>query len=107
MLVVLHVPNRLRARLTGKPSSGIPALQVQCIRLLSAVYRYCGGGPAELAEPLTRRELDVLQMAASGLTNRAIGGRLDISDRTMQGHLRCYPSPPAPNGLLTHRVYGG
>jgi len=41
-----------------------------------------------LYEPLTARELEVLRAAARGLTNKAIGLMLDISDRTVQGHLR-------------------
>ncbi|WP_119071377.1 response regulator [Aggregatilinea lenta] len=44
--------------------------------------------PATLYEPLTDRELEVLRAAARGLTNKAIGLLLDISDRTVQGHLR-------------------
>lgn len=39
-------------------------------------------------EPLTDRELEVLQATARGLTNKAIGVLLHISDRTVQGHLR-------------------
>jgi len=38
-------------------------------------------------EPLTDRELDVLRLAAKGFTNKAIGMQLNISDRTVQGHL--------------------
>jgi len=38
-------------------------------------------------EPLTPRELDVLRLAARGMTNRQIGRELDISHRTVQGHL--------------------
>ncbi len=38
-------------------------------------------------EPMTDREREVLQLAASGLTNRGIGLKLTISDRTVQGHL--------------------
>ncbi len=38
-------------------------------------------------EPLTEREHEVLQLAATGLTNRGIGAQLSISDRTVQGHL--------------------
>jgi len=38
-------------------------------------------------EPLTDRELDVLRLAAKGFTNKAIGVQLNISDRTVQGHL--------------------
>jgi DNA-binding NarL/FixJ family response regulator len=42
---------------------------------------------AEQVEPLTLRELDVLRLAARGLTNRAIGYELGISHRTVQGYL--------------------
>ena len=38
-------------------------------------------------ESLTERELDVLRLAAQGFTNKAIGVQLNISDRTVQGHL--------------------
>ena len=38
-------------------------------------------------EPLTDRELDVLRLAAKGFTNKSIGVQLNISDRTVQGHL--------------------
>jgi len=40
-----------------------------------------------VVEPLTDRELDVLRLAAKGFTNKAIGLQLNISDRTVQGHL--------------------
>lgn len=43
--------------------------------------------PEKVVEPLTDREREVLQLAASGLTNRGIGLQLKISDRTVQGHL--------------------
>ncbi len=36
---------------------------------------------------MTEREIDVLYLAAQGLTNKAIGFKLSISDRTVQGHL--------------------
>lgn len=44
-------------------------------------------GSVEQVEPLTLREVEVLRLAAQGLTNRAIGHELGISDRTVQGHL--------------------
>jgi DNA-binding NarL/FixJ family response regulator len=44
-------------------------------------------GAQEAVEGLTDRELDVLRLAAKGHTNRAIGQTLNISDRTVQGHL--------------------
>jgi len=35
----------------------------------------------------TEREMEVLHLAARGFTNKAIAVQLDISDRTVQGHL--------------------
>lgn len=55
------------------------------------VRRLASGHPTpaseELVEGLTGRELEVLRLAARGLTNQAIGVELGISDRTVQGHL--------------------
>ena len=55
------------------------------------VQQAVSGRPAAAAdqvETLTDRELDVLRLAARGLTNRAIGHDLGISHRTVQGHLQ-------------------
>lgn len=40
-----------------------------------------------LADPLTPRELEVLQLLAEGLPNKAIARRLDISDHTVKFHV--------------------
>jgi DNA-binding NarL/FixJ family response regulator len=37
---------------------------------------------------LTRRELEVARLVAEGLTNREIGVRLDISERTAETHVQ-------------------
>jgi len=37
--------------------------------------------------PLTDRELEILAEVAKGLTNKVIGIQLNISDRTVQGHI--------------------
>jgi two-component system, NarL family, response regulator YdfI len=42
---------------------------------------------AELAEPLTPRESEVLQMLASGLGNKEIAARLTISEHTVKFHV--------------------
>ena len=42
---------------------------------------------AELPEPLTRREREVLQMLAAGLANKEIASRLRISDHTAKFHV--------------------
>ena len=44
-------------------------------------------GAVDQVESLTTRELEVLRLAARGLTNRTIGHELAISHRTVQGHL--------------------
>ena len=44
-------------------------------------------GAVNTVEALSERELEVLRLAAHGLTNKAIGQQLAISDRTVQGHL--------------------
>ena len=39
------------------------------------------------SEPLTEREIDVLQLLAGGKSNKEIGTRLSISEFTVKGHL--------------------
>src|SRR5574339_271330 len=66
-------------------NEGKSALDPQITRkLMSNIFR---GPEKKIVEPLTDRELDVLRLAAKGYTNKAIGVQLNISDRTVQGHL--------------------
>lgn len=51
------------------------------------LQQLAGRPQQEQVEPLTDREMEVLELTAQGYTNKAIGLRLDISDRTVQGHL--------------------
>ncbi|MBV6756767.1 ATP-binding protein [Rhodococcus opacus] len=58
----------------------------------AAAYALDETGPSDTAiEPgptsLTRREQQVAELVAEGLTNKAIAGRLVISQRTAQGHV--------------------
>ena len=53
-------------------------------KLMSNIFK---GAEKKVVEPLTDRELDVLRLTAKGYTNKAIGLQLNISDRTVQGHL--------------------
>jgi len=61
-----------------------PAIAAKVVAVMTS------GKPAfaqDQVEPLTERELEILRLAGQGLTNRAIGLQLGISDRTVQGHL--------------------
>lgn len=40
-----------------------------------------------IPEPLTRREFEVLQLVAEGVSNREIGQRLFISEKTVKNHI--------------------
>ena len=62
-----------------------PTVAAKLMAYLGGQRRQQPTAPA--VEPLTGRELEVLTLAAQGLTNRAIGHQLCISDRTVQGHL--------------------
>ena len=53
-------------------------------KLMSSLFKQADTAKVE---QLTDRELDVLRLAAKGYTNKAIGVQLNISDRTVQGHL--------------------
>jgi DNA-binding NarL/FixJ family response regulator len=53
-------------------------------KLMSNIFK---ASEKKIVEPLTEREIDVLRLAAKGYTNKAIGVQLNISDRTVQGHL--------------------
>lgn len=54
---------------------------------LSEVVLTHARGEAELIEPLTTRELEVVQLLSDGLTNKEIAQRLGISDHTVKFHL--------------------
>jgi DNA-binding NarL/FixJ family response regulator len=75
--------NAVRAVFRGE-SALDPAVAQKVVQQLTS-GRPLGAQAA--VEPLTEREIEVLHLAARGLTNKAIGQALGISDRTVQGHL--------------------
>ena len=54
-------------------------------KLASSVAR---SGPSSMVEPLSQRELEILQLIAQGLSNREIGERLFLALDTVKGHNR-------------------
>ncbi len=66
---------------------GEPALAPNVAQKLIAHMAGSTHETVQTTEPITDREREVLQLVASGLTNRGIGVKLSISDRTVQGHL--------------------
>ena len=51
-------------------------------------HRHAGNSPA----PLTPQELEIAELAATGLTNKEIGARMYVSPRTVSAHLyRVFP----------------
>jgi DNA-binding NarL/FixJ family response regulator len=57
-------------------------------QLLQAASDHVQWQTARPSIALTAREYTVLRLVADGLTNKQIGARLAISDRTVQGHLQ-------------------
>jgi DNA-binding NarL/FixJ family response regulator len=55
--------------------------------LADSVLRVSTASAPALAEPLTPRELEVLQLLSQGLANKAIAARLGISDHTAKFHV--------------------
>lgn len=57
-------------------------------KVVNRFSRYVEGGKEEAPfEELTEREIEVLQLAGKGITNREIADSLSISHRTVQAHL--------------------
>ena len=89
----------IRAALPGdiSPEQLVAALQAVASGLLilhpshASEGLAAGSAPApvleELAESLTSRELEVLQMLATGLSNKEIAARLKISEHTVKFHV--------------------
>ena len=55
--------------------------------VLAGVVREGDRDDEWIEEPLTRREIEVLQLLAEGLSNKSIGERLGISDQTVKFHV--------------------
>ena len=68
-------------------AKGLVVLQPGELALAAASTRTRNGEAAELFEPLTPREKEVLEMLASGLGNKQIAAHLKISEHTAKFHV--------------------
>jgi DNA-binding NarL/FixJ family response regulator len=82
--VLKTAPSEELVRAVQAVARGDPAVTA---RVMAQLASGRPAGAQAAVEGLTERELEVLRRAAQGDTNRAIGHKLGISDRTVQGHL--------------------
>ena len=74
-------------RLATALQAVVSGLHVLDETIARAMLRLTPGEPDESVEPLTPREQEVLGLLCLGLTNKAIAGRLDISEHTAKFHV--------------------
>ena len=70
--------------------AGEPVLHPVVLHRLMGRFNPSGAGPAPAkpVEVLSEREMEVLKVAAKGMSNKDIGKTLFISERTVQAHMR-------------------
>jgi two-component system nitrate/nitrite response regulator NarL len=79
--------DRVGQRLLPAVSAVVAGLVTLDEGLAESVLRPRPAPAPALAEPLTPREMEVLQLVAEGLTNRRMGERLGISEHTAKFHV--------------------
>ena len=79
--------DRLDDRLLPAVTAAVAGLVALDAGVADSVLRPRPVPSQSLVEPLTARELEVVQLLAEGLTNRRIGERLGISEHTAKFHV--------------------
>jgi NarL family two-component system response regulator LiaR len=75
----------VRAVYAGEPMIHPDVLRKVMMRFKTPV---APPAPVHVSSPLSEREMEVLKIAAKGMSNRDIAGELFISERTVQAHMR-------------------
>jgi two-component system, NarL family, response regulator YdfI len=68
-------------------AAGLVTLPADIAADLAAAARLPARQPVASAQPLTRREIEILGMLAEGLANKNIAARLGISEHTVKTHV--------------------
>lgn len=70
--------------------NGEPVLDPAIAKKVMNYFKFQNKIPSlkEEAEHLSNRELDIIKLAAKGLTNKEIADKLHLSYRTVEGHMR-------------------
>jgi len=70
--------------------AGEPMIHPTVLRKLMTRFKIPAAGPVQVRPlpPLSEREMEVLKIAAKGMSNKNIGNTLFISERTVQAHMR-------------------
>ena len=87
-------PDRIAAALRAV-SRGLVVLDDD---FAAALLRPRSPAASALVEPLTARELEVLQLLSEGLSNKEIGSRLGISESTAKFHVNAIAGKLGANG---------
>jgi NarL family two-component system response regulator LiaR len=71
-------------------NAGEPMIHPTVLRKLMTRFKTPAAKPtsARPSQPLSEREMEVLKVAAKGMSNKDIGDKLFISERTVQAHMR-------------------
>lgn len=64
-----------------------PAITAKLVSEVARIDRPSGKSKNELPNPLSRREVEILNCVAEGLSNKEIGEKLFISEGTVKNHL--------------------
>ncbi len=77
-------------RAVESASKGEPTLHPNIAQKLINRFRTAGGGKRveEIGDILSEREIDIIVLAAKGMSNQDIAEKVIISKRTVEGHMR-------------------
>jgi DNA-binding NarL/FixJ family response regulator len=77
----------IAAEFDSLSAARMSAIEADGIFVAGPVHGESVGDEDWIEQPLTRREIDVLQLLAEGLSNKSIAERLGISDQTVKFHV--------------------